>query len=80
MKLFNKWFYEKSEYDNITYCESSLARMLSTPSIPWVIITAYRKLNADGSEKTKEENIIHNLELRSKLNSIKIGVHQLVGH
>ena len=64
----------------LTYCESSLARMLSTPSIPWVIIIAYRKLNADGSEKTKEENINRNLELRSKLNSIKIGVHQLVGH
>ena len=56
MKSFTKWVYEKSEYDNIKYCESSLARMLSKPSIPWVIMTAYRKLNADGSEKTKEEN------------------------
>jgi hypothetical protein len=80
MKSFNEWVYEKSEYDNIKYCESSLAKMLSTPSIPWVIITAYRKLNADGSEKTKEENINRNLDLRSNLNSIKIGVHQLVGH
>ena len=56
MKSFTKWVYEKSEYDNIKYCESSLARMLSKPSIPWVIMTAYRKLNANGSEKTKEEN------------------------
>ena len=80
MKSFTKWVYEKSEYDNIKYCESSLAKMLSTPNIPWVIMTAYRKLNANGSEKTKEENIHRNLELRSKLNSIKIGAHQLVGH
>ena len=68
MKSFTKWVYEKSEYDNIKYCESSLAKMLSTPNIPWVIMTAYRKLNADGSEKTKEENINRNFELRSKLN------------
>ena len=80
MKSFTKWVYEQSEYDNIKYCESSLAKMLSTPNIPWVIMTAYRKLNADGSEKTKEENINRNFELRSKLNSIKMGVHQLIGH
>ena len=48
--------------------------------MPWVIITAYRKLNADGSKISKEENINRNLELRSKLNSMKMGVHQLIGH
>ena len=51
MKSFGDWSYEKSEYDNIIYCESSLTGMLSTPSIPWVIIKSYRKLNADGSER-----------------------------
>ena len=66
--------------NTIIYCESSLTGMLSTPSIPWVIITSYRKLNADGSERKKEENINLNLELRSKFNSMKMGVHQLVGH
>ena len=80
MKSFGDWAYEKSEFDNITYCESSLTRMLSLSSMPWVIITAYRKLNADGSKISKEENINRNLELRSKLNSMKMGVHQLIGH
>jgi len=80
MKSFGDWSYEKSEYDNITYCKSSLTGMLSTPSTPWVIITSYRKLNADGSERKKEENINYNLELRSKFNSMKMGVYQLIGH
>ncbi len=80
MKSFGDWVYEKSEFDNITYCESSLTRMLSLSSMPWVIITAYRKLNADGSDRTQKENINYNLELRSKLNSMKMGVHQLIGH
>ena len=80
MKSFGDWVYEKSEYDNVTYCESSLTRMLSLSSMPWVITTAYRKLNADGSDRTQKENINYNLELRSKLNSMKMGVHQLIGH
>ena len=80
MKSFGDWSYEKSEYDNITYCKSSLTGMLSTPSTPWVIITSYRKLNADGSERKKEENINYNLELRSKFNSMKMVVYQLIGH
>lgn len=80
MKSFGDWVYEKSEYDKVTYCEASLTRMLSLSSMPWVIITAYRKLNADGSKISKEENINRNLELRSKLNSMKMGVHQLIGH
>ena len=80
MKSFGDWVYEKSEFDNITYCESSLTRMLSLSSMPWVIITAYRKLNADGSDRTQKENINYNLELRSKFNSMKMGVYQLIGH
>jgi hypothetical protein len=80
MKSFNEWINKKYDFDNIKYCESSLIGMLSTPSITWFIITSYRKLNADGSERKKEENINRNLELRSKLNSMKMGVHQLIGH
>ena len=80
MKSFGDWVYEKSEFDNITYCESSLTRVLSLSSMPWVIITAYRKLNADGSDRTQKENINYNLELRSKFNSMKMGVYQLIGH
>ena len=80
MKSFGDWVYEKSEYNKVTYCEASLTRMLSLSSMPWVIITAYRKLNADGIKISKEENINRNLGLRSKLNSMKMGVHQLIGH
>ena len=80
MKSFGDWVYKKSEYDRVKYCEASLTRMLSLSSMPWVIITAYRKLNADGSDRTQKENINYNLELRSKFNSMKMGVYQLIGH
>ena len=80
MKSFGDWVYEKSEYNKVTYCEASLTRMLSLSSMPWIIITAYRKLNANGSDRTQKENINYNLELRSKFNFMKMGVHQLIGH
>lgn len=80
MKSFGDWVHEKSEYDRVKYCEASLTRMLSLSFMPWVIITSYRKLNADGSDRTQKENMNSNLELRSKLNSMKMGVHQLIGH
>lgn len=80
MKTFSNWMYEKSEYQEVKYCESSLTRMMSMTDSPWAIITAYRKFNDDGTPRTKEENIQHNRELRSKLNSMKMGVHQLIGH
>lgn len=80
MKTFSNWMYEKSEYDEVKYCEASFTRMIAMTNTPYAIITAYRKFNDDGTARTKEENIIQNRDLRSRLNSMKMGVHQLIGH
>jgi len=89
MKNFIEWLNENYE---VVICEGSLQRVLSLAgdgsgaiSNPFAIITAYRKLNAIGSPRaglprTRSENILYNRELRGSLNSLKLGVNQLIGH
>lgn len=65
---------------SVLVCEMALSRMLSQTSEPFVIITACRKYNADGTARSRKQNIIKNRELRHELNVYGMGVHQLVGH
>lgn len=80
MRTFGEWLSDVSEISDVTICESSLTRMMSKVNQPWCIITAYRKKNPDGSDRTREQNIAANRVLRGKLNVMKMGVHQLIGH
>ncbi|MFW6219294.1 MAG: hypothetical protein ACOC33_00370 [bacterium] len=66
--------YEDS-YNKSHISESSLSRALTfMKDNVFAIITAYR------GKYSKEENIKRNRILRTKLNDMKMGVHQLVGH
>lgn len=66
--------YADSENVNLI-SEASLSRLLKHyEDSTFAIITAYRE------EYSKEEKIKRNRELRGILNSMKMGVHQLVGH
>jgi hypothetical protein len=80
MRTFTEWLSDVSEVSDITVCESSLTRMMSRVNSPWCIITAYRKKNPDGTDRNRDQNIAANRVLRGKLNSMKMGVHQLIGH
>jgi DNA-directed RNA polymerase subunit H (RpoH/RPB5) len=75
---FEEWL--EKEKSMISFCEASLSRMLMHANQPFGIVTAYRKFDADGSLRTKEENIISNRNLRAVLNAHNMGVHQLIGH
>ena len=61
--------------NNCIISEDSLSRTLSIiEDKDFAILTAYR------AKFDKKENIIRNRMLRSKLNDMHMGVHQLVGH
>lgn len=61
--------------NNNLISEASLTRLLKHyRDGSFAIITAYR------SDMTKKEKINQNRKLRGKLNSMKMGPHQLVGH
>lgn len=61
--------------NNDLVCEDSLMRMLEfAKTKDFAILSAYR------AEFSKRRNIERNRRLRSILNSMKLGVHQLVGH
>jgi hypothetical protein len=68
--------YRYANGDNVNIIsEASLTRLLRHyEDGSFAIITAYR------DEYSKEEKIRKNRELRGILNSMKMGVHQLVGH
>ena len=80
MRNFSEWLSDFSEVSDIKVCESSLTSMMSRVNSPWCIITAYRKENPDGIARNRDQNIAANRVLRGKLNSMKMGVHQLIGH
>lgn len=61
--------------NNDLVCEDSLMRTLEfAKTKDFAILSAYR------AEFSKQRNIERNRRLRSILNSMKLGVHQLVGH
>lgn len=68
--------YRYADGDNVNIIsEASLTRLLQHyEDGSFAIITAYR------ADMSKEEKIKKNRELRGILNSLKMGVHQLVGH
>lgn len=80
MKSFHEWLAETSEYQEVMVCEASLTRMMAHVNQPFGILSGYRKNNADGSPRTREQNILANRAIRSKLNGMSMGVHQLIGH
>lgn len=75
-KVKNKlWEFRKPCKNNDLISEDSLSRTLQTVfSKDFAILSAYRK------EFSKKENIIRNRKLRGILNSLGLGVHQLIGH
>ena len=61
--------------NNCIISEDSLSRTLSVmKEKEFAILTAYR------NNFSKVENILRNRKLRAELNTLKMGVHQLVGH
>lgn len=61
--------------------ESSFSRILSQmENKEFAILTAYRALDKNKNKLSKNDNIKRNRILRGALNSLKLGVHQLVGH
>ena len=73
--------YVNSENLNII-SEAGLSRLLSkynNSKGTFAIITAYRN-EENGKRLTKNDKIALNRKLRSELNSLKMGVYQLVGH
>lgn len=81
MKSFKEWQEEQLSHATVHYCEGSLTRLVEKSKNPFAILSAYRRFKEDGETlRTKQENIERNRELRSQLNSLKMGVHQLIGH
>jgi hypothetical protein len=81
MKTFFEWQEEKLNHASISFCEASLGRLLEKSRKPFAIITAYRRYMDDGKTlRPLSDNIRRNRELRTFLNGLKMGVHQLVGH
>jgi len=73
--------YMNSENQNII-SEAGLSRLLSkynNSKGAFAIITAYRN-EESGKKLTKQDKIKLNRKLRTELNSMKMGVYQLVGH
>jgi len=61
--------------------EGSLSRLWQkAQDTDFCIITAYRRKDRDGKDRTKEDNVLANRELRAALNSKKLGGYPLVGH
>lgn len=76
-------FYKSKEKDSVLVCEASLTRMIEHLNKPFAIITAYKVMDEyDGRTcyRNKSDNIDANRMLRSKLNAMRMGVHQLIGH
>jgi hypothetical protein len=61
--------------------ESGLSRLWQkAQDTDFCIITAYRRKDGDGKDRTKEDNVLANRELRGALNGKKLGAYPLVGH
>jgi hypothetical protein len=61
--------------------ESGLSRLWQkAQNTDFCIITAYRRKDRAGKDRTKEDNVLANRELRSALNHHKLGGYPLVGH
>ena len=70
--------------ENVNYVsETSLSRLLrayDNKKKTFAIISAYRYKNKNNNVNTKQEKIKANRSLRGELNTLNMGVYQLIGH
>lgn len=82
MKSFVNYCEDKNSVSKVLVCEASLTRLLSLAKKPFAIITAYKVYDDEEKKirRTRVQNIQKNRLLRTRLNSLGLGVHQLIGH